>query len=156
MTIRQGGTQANYTGNVQEQFIQSRLNERGYTFIPRKDFDVALYLKQPIYSRHYHIGLGIYDTPVQCDFILYHPDKWPDKLAIESKWQQSSGSVDEKFPYLVLNITLRYGCPTIVLCDGGGYKGNAEQWLRNQSSNGNFLSVFSMTEFAAWANSGNI
>lgn len=156
MTIIQGGSQANYTGTVLEQYILSRLTERGYTLVPQRRFIPARYLEQPIYSRRFHIGSSIYNTPQYCDFILYHPKKWPNNLVIESKWQQTSGSVDEKYPYLVLNIQMKYQCPTILILDGGGYKKGAEKWVRSQAGNGNLLNVFSMKEFATWVNKRNL
>ena len=146
---------ANYTGSTLEKFIHDRLIERKYQFIPREKFKAAIYLGQPIYTRQYPIGKGIYETPMYCDFILYNPEKWNDCLIIESKWQQSGGSVDEKFPYFVLNIQQRHPHKTVVLLDGGGYKKQAETWLRNQVGN-NLLHVFSMGEFQKWCNKGNI
>jgi len=113
-------------------------------------------MEQPIYTRKFHIGKSIYETNQYCDFILYHPEKWPKNLVIESKWQQVGGSVDEKYPYLVLNIQLKYPCPTILLLDGGGYKSGAEKWIRASAGHGNLLQVFNMQEFQAWTNKGNL
>jgi len=156
MAIVQGGTQANYTGSILENDILSRLNERGYTFIPPKRFSPARFLEQPIYSRKFHIGQSIYNTPQYCDFILYHPQKWANNLVIEAKWQQVGGSVDEKYPYLVLNIQMKYSVSTILILDGNGYKKGAEKWIRSQSGHGNFLSVFNLQQFHAWVNNGNL
>lgn len=155
MSIDTSGKQAYYTGSVLEKFIGDRLVERKYQFITRDKFSAATYLKQPIYTRQYHLGDSIYGTPMYGDFVLYHPDKWPDCLIIESKWQQSGGSVDEKFPYFVLNIQTKHPHKTVVLLDGGGYKKQAEEWLRSQVGN-NLLHVFNMGEFQKWANKGKI
>ena len=149
-------TQANYTGTVLERFILSRLDDSDYTFVPRNRFTPARILAQPIFTRHFHVGESIYGTTQYCDFIVYHPERWPDNLIIESKWQQSGGSVDEKYPYLVLNIQMQYHCPTILVLDGGGYKRGAERWIRSQAGNGNLAHVFNMKEFAAWVNSGHL
>ena len=151
-----GGTQANFTGTVLERFIMSRFADSGYTFIPRERFTPARIMGQPIYTRHFNVGVSIYGNPQYCDFIVYHPDRWPDNLIIESKWQQSGGSVDEKYHYLILNINIQYKCPTILLIDGGGYKKGAERWIRSQVGNGNLRHVFNMPEFAAWVNRGNL
>lgn len=154
--VIQGGTQANITGTVLEKFILERLYDRGYTFIYRDRFTPSRIMGQPIFTRHFHVGKSIYDTTQYCDFIAYHPDRWPDNLIIESKWQQSGGSVDEKYPYLVLNIQMQYKCPTILVLDGGGYKKGAEHWIRSQVGNCNLKHVFNMKEFSAWANKGNL
>jgi len=156
MTIKQGGTQANYTGTILEQFILARLNEQGYIYVDRNRFIPARFLEQSIFSRKFHIGSSIYNTPQYCDFIVYHPQKWPDNLVIETKWQEVGGSVDEKYPYLVLNIQMKYTTPTILILDGGGYKKGAEQWIRSQSGNGNLTHVFNMKEFTSWVNKGNL
>jgi hypothetical protein len=146
---------ANYTGTQLEKSIWDRLIEKKYTFIPPTKFKASLYLEQPIYSRKYRIGKGIYETPIHCDFILYHPKKHPDCLIIESIWQQKDGSVDLKFPYFILNIQQRHPHKTIVLLDGGGYKIQAEAWMKKQIGN-NLLNVLNMGEFQKWANKGNI
>lgn len=155
MTIDTSGKAANYTGSTLEKFIADRLIERKYQYIVRDKFKAAMYLQQPIYTKQMHLGESIYGTPMYGDFVLYHPEKWKDGLIIESKWQQSGGSVDEKFPYFVLNIQQRHPHKTVVLLDGGGYKKQAEQWLRNQVGN-NLIHVFNMGEFQKWANKGNI
>jgi PD-(D/E)XK nuclease superfamily domain len=155
MTV-QGGATANYTGSVLEEYISSRLKEKRYAYVQPNRFVPARYLEQPIYTRQFHIAQSIYDTPQYCDFILYHPQKWANNLVIESKWQQTAGSVDEKYPYTMLNIQTKYGTPTIVVLGGGGYKKGAEKWLRSQAGQGNLLFVFSMEQFAAWVNKGNL
>jgi len=151
-----GGTQANYTGNALEQYVELRLVTAGYTRVGPQQFKPAMYNEQPIYARQFHAGTSIYGTPSYADFAIYHPQKWPDGLVIEAKWQQVGGSVDEKYPYLVLNIQDCYCYPTVLLLDGGGYKKGAEQWIRSQVGDGNLLRVFNMVEFQTWANKGNI
>jgi hypothetical protein len=145
------GTKANFTGKNLETFIEHILQDKGYTYIESRSFKVTCCLEQPIYSRQFTVGNGIYDTPITCDFILHDPIKYPNCLVIESKWQESSGSVDEKFPYIVWNIE-KLGYPTIIVLDGGGYKPGAEKWLRNQVGK-HLLYVFNMSEFQRWSNS---
>ena len=80
--------------------------------------------------------------------------KFPNDLIIECKWQQSSGSVDEKYPFLFFNI-VHTGVPTIVLMDGGGYKPAAMQWLKDQvSKTGALIAVWTMAEFHKEVNNG--
>ena len=146
---------ANYTGNQLERFVNERLTEKGYTFVPRERFRAATYLDQPIYSRQFAICKSIFETDAHCDFIVFHPEKHPESLIIESKWQQSGGSVDEKYVYTVENIQKRYPHKTVLLFDGGGYKKQTETWVRKQVG-GNLLHVFNMAEFQKWANKGGI
>jgi hypothetical protein len=56
----------------------------------------------------------IYDTVRRCDFFVINRAKFPNDLIIKCKWQQSSGSVDEKHPFLYFNI-IKTGIPTVVL-----------------------------------------
>lgn len=153
--LRSGGLIANKNGSELEQFIEMKLLNKGYTYIPRKEFTAARYLEQPIYSFQFYVGQSIYDTPVYCDYILYHPEKWPDCLVIEAKWQQSKGSVDEKYPFAVLNIKTRSPYKTIMLLDGKGYKKGAEKWLRAQVDK-KLLGIFNMVEFQTWVNKQHI
>ncbi|WP_250311938.1 PD-(D/E)XK nuclease superfamily protein [Rickettsia endosymbiont of Oedothorax gibbosus] len=104
-----------------------------------------------IYTRQFNLGKIIYNTVWQCDFILYHPTKHFNCLFTESKWQQSSGSADEKYPYIILNIKKQSVYNTIIIIDGDGYKKGALQWLKNQVY-GNLKGVFSMSEFTTWTN----
>lgn len=145
---------ANYTGNILESFISERLKEKGYGFVEKNKFKAATYLGQPIYTRQFLIGESIYGTGQYADFLIYHPKKHPGCLVIESKWQQTSGSVDEKFPYLTENVK-KYPYSTIILLDGNGYKKQAEAWLRGQIG-GRLIHVFNMREFTIWANNGGI
>ena len=149
------GTRANYTGSELENFIDNVIIRRGYTFVEKKRFETAKYLGQPVYSKQYPISKSIYNTQLYCDFIIHHPEKHPDCLVIEAKWQQSAGSVDEKFPYLVENIRKKYPCATVIILAGGGYKKDAEQWLRNQVDE-KLIHVLDMTEFQKWANNDGI
>jgi hypothetical protein len=145
------GQRANYTGNSLEQFVYTTLLRKGYQFLEHRQFEAGRLLDQPIFTVHYPIARSIYDTQLYCDFVLFHPTRHPDNLIIESKWQQSRGSVDEKFPFLVANIRERYPHATIIILDGGGYKKQADLWLRAQID-GKLFHVFNMQEFQKWSN----
>ncbi|MBU1628302.1 DNA adenine methylase, partial [bacterium] len=90
-----------------------------------------------------------------CDFLLYHPELYRECLVIESKWQQTPGSVDEKFPYLSMNIKEKFPYKAIVVADGDGYKEGAIKWIRNQVGD-KLLGVFNMKEFQTWSNKGKL
>ena len=144
------GTKANYTGGQLEGFIEDTLTRNGYEYIKTIAFDEAVKVGgKPIYTRQYPL-VSIYGTPLKCDFILYHPTLYPDCLIIEAKWQQTAGSVDEKFPFLVLNIREKFPCAAIVVIEGGGYRQGAIDWLRKQEDN-KLVHVFNMSEFLKWA-----
>lgn len=147
---------ASKTGQILEKFVASLLLDKDYVQIkPAKTFLAMRELNQPIFAQQFTVGESIYKKPRKVDFILYHPELWVDCLVIECKWQASSGSVDEKYPFLVENI--EYGdYPTIVILDGGGYTEGASEWLRSQSGTDKFLYVFNQGEFQRFVSSGMI
>ena len=49
-------------------------------------------------------------------------------VRVEAKWQQAAGSVDEKYPYMLLNGIYQYPEKEIIfVVDGGGYKPGARR-----------------------------
>ena len=148
---------ASSTGRVLERFVVAILETEGYLRIkPAKAFLAMRELEQPIFAQQFVAGSSIYKKQRQVDFILYHPQLWPDCLVIECKWQASAGSVDEKYPFLVENI--RAGIyPTIVVLDGGGYTKEAGEWLRDQVEiTDNLIHVFNQGEFQRYVSGGNL
>jgi hypothetical protein len=157
---------AESTGSVAEATVRGVLTGRGYVELSAHEAleaepeaeQTAMFhdfTRRPRPSRlfvaQFPIGYSIYGLPLFSDFWVRGAASLPEGLAIEVKWQQSTGSVDEKFPYLMLNIRECYPCPSIVIADGGGQRPGALQWLRSQVG-GNLLAVFSLAEFVAWAN----
>ncbi len=153
---RSQGAQANLTGNRLERFIEYNLVDCGFTKIADKKAFVSAMrsFSEPSYASQVHIGHTIYGTNLICDFLLFHPHTWPEGLVIEAKWQQEPGTVDEKYPYFVMNIfSSEYR--TILVLDGGGYREGAERWVRSMRKQ-NLLYVFNMAEFQRWINQGNL
>jgi hypothetical protein len=157
---------AEATGSVAESTIRSVLTARGYVEQSAQEADLAAPAAEQtamfrdfarrlrperLFVAQYPIGASIYGLPLLTDFWVRGAPGYPEGLAIEVKWQQSTGSVDEKFPYLVLNIQQCYPCPALVVADGGGQRPGALRWLRGAVS-GNLLAVYSLAEFMAWAN----
>lgn len=153
----ESGKFANHTGNALERFVEHTLQEHGYIeFGNHKEqvFEMRNAIGGKQYSRQARCGLSIYDTERKCDFLVINQDKFPDGLIIECKWQQSAGSVDEKYPFAVLNIA-KIGVPTIILIDGGGYKKSALVWLKEQAGKDRALTgVYTMPEFQKAVNKG--
>ena len=148
-----GGAKANKQGNALESLVETQLKNRGYNLMHPNEFLEAKANSQTIYSKQFKIAKSIYKTQLKCDFLIHHPKKWPNNLAIECKWQQVSGSVDEKFPYLVLNLGLQFPCESIILADGEGARPAATEWLKSQEKEyPKLLYVFSMVEFQKWSN----
>ncbi len=152
-----GGEKAQQTGNLLENFVEQILLAKGYTEFwnfKNSSFENRKAIGGKQFLRHPCVGNTIYEKPRQCDLLVINRDFFPDDLIIECKWQQSKGSVDEKYPFLLFNI-LKTGVPTIVLLDGGGYSGPAKKWLQEQvHEKGALIGVWDMSEFQKRVNNG--
>jgi hypothetical protein len=155
--IISSGKKANTTGNRLQNFVEEILRERGYAEFwnyKKQAFDNRKTIGGKQYLKQLPVGKTIYDTNRICDLFIINRDKFPKDLIIECKWQQSGGSVDEKYPYLIFNI-VKTCIPTVILLDGDGYKPAARLWLRDQvSRNGSLIAVWDMKEFQKEANNG--
>lgn len=157
MSIKKaGGSIANETGNILENFVEQTLTRKGYEFIEKNKFTVSFNLGHKIYTKQMFLAETIYGSRWNVDFTLFNPGNKIVSLIIEYKWQQVGGSVDEKFPYLVHNIKEQSPYPAIILLDGEGYKPQAKEWLKKQIDNKKLLGVFNMGEFTKWVNLGNL
>ena len=83
------------------------------------------------------------------------------ELRVECKWQQGSGSVDEKIPYLYLNAVFAFPEKEIIIVmDGGGFDKSAKPWLVQQCKNrwlldnqpDKTIDVMTIAEFTAFFN----
>jgi len=151
------GSKATKTGNALERFVQQALIDRGYAEFwnhKKQLFDNRKIVGGKQYSKQLCVGQTIYDTDRIVDFFVFNPSKFPQDLIIECKWQQSGGSVDEKYPLLVFNI-VKTGIPTVILLDGGGYRQKAMDWLKDQvNPKGAIQGVWTMAEFQKEVNNG--
>jgi hypothetical protein len=93
------------------------------------------------------MGRGLWKG-IRADFVIHDLSDYPDNLAIECKWQTSTGSTDEKIAYTVLNIKQCYEIPAIIVCSGSELQ-NALLWAKSQVE-GKLQAVYSTDEFIAW------
>ena len=154
------GKKANTSGSNLESFVENILIKYNYLEFSREDRHYFLNCKDELggrwYAKQAYIGKSIYDTDRFCDFLIYDETEYKDFLAIECKWQSSSGSVDEKYPFLVYNI-IYSKIDTIIILDGGGYKPGSKKWLYKIAKEATRLKmVCSMSEFQKAVNSGLI
>lgn len=159
--MKQGGSYANSSGGVLEGLVEFTLSKKGFTVVRYKEWHLdpskygeELLLKCVPYE-------GLYKHASNTEFVLI--SKYYNlNTRIECKWQQVSGSVDEKLPYLFLNCSLKMQEPhIIILLDGGGAKPGAVEWLRNSCLSYNLqestsskrrIDLMNMTEFVQWVN----
>lgn len=145
----QGGSIANKQGKVLENFVRTVLLPHGFnnmSYAKWKDSG------EPVNTLVEGVPYTtIYGTVGRTEFLLVLKNKY---IRIECKWQQSSGSVDEKYPYLFENMKRVPEQFVVVLLDGGGYKPSARSWLKSQCLNCTTkdIKLFDMAEFMAWSN----
>ncbi|MCL5125197.1 MAG: 4-diphosphocytidyl-2C-methyl-D-erythritol kinase [Deltaproteobacteria bacterium] len=155
------GTVANWTGSTLEKTIVGTLVSKGFQLVAYRD-----YTKSPqSYGEELLLRnvpfITIYGHNGTTEFLL-KSKKYNLNIRIEAKWQQISGSVDEKYPYLYLNcIEAMPESDIIIVIDGGGAKQGAVNWLRNATANQKYccdeqkrkkIKVMNLTEFLVWAN----
>ena len=136
--------------NKLNELVAKTLEENGYReFLNHKEqvFENRSHIGSKQYLRQLPAGKTIYDATRRCDFLVINRKKFPNDLIIECKWQETSGSVDEKYPFLLRNIE-KTAVPTVILIDGGGYRPAALKWLKSQVSPEKYLvGVWNMEEF---------
>ncbi|MBL8029241.1 MAG: 4-diphosphocytidyl-2C-methyl-D-erythritol kinase [Fibrobacteres bacterium] len=104
---------------------------------------------------------NLYGHDGYTEFLLLSK-RYNTEIRIECKWQQSSGSVDEKFPYLYLNcIEAMPEKHVVIVIDGGGARDGAIKWLKNAAEKGLYrreenkdkkIDVVTLSEFIQWTN----
>lgn len=148
------GVRANRRGRTLENAVNDLLSEEYQQVTPTRFFALRE-LRQPIFAEQCVVGRDIYGKNRRVDFILYHPRRWADCLIIQCKWQASSGSVEEKYPFEVLSIQLSEFA-TIVVLDGGGYSKGAEMWLKGQAGRNKLLHVLGLGEISRFHSHGRL
>lgn len=101
------------------------------------------------FDRQYVVGRTIYGGDHRVDFFVRNCAQYEDGLVIESRWQNSEGSVDEKLPYMYLNL---HGCSyrSVVVIHGGACREGALAWMREHCEPTHMFAVYRLEEFMAW------
>ena len=147
-TIEQGGLVANRNGRILELQIRQLLISKKYKHLNR-DSGVDI-LSSKWFKTQVQKGIkSIYDLPLRVDFFILNKNKWPEGLVIETKWQSSAGSVDEKYPYTVLSLK-NLGYSSVLMIAGGGYRQKAINWCLEQQTD-HFIVLESLDSAIKWA-----
>jgi len=115
-----------------------------------KTVEVALQHFNLDYKIHQNICESIYGSKLYTDFVVSGIPRFKNGLAIESKYQGSSGSADEKFPYLVANIKEKFPIPCIILCSLDGARKKSVDWLFKQADGQKLIEIFKYDKFPTW------
>ena len=118
------------TGKSFENNIEAQLVNQGYKKVKAKDFnELSQESSDKIYASQFLLGENIYNGRQIVDFIISRQNAEP--LVIQAKWQQSKGSVDEKFPFLIINLKEKNPFQSLVVIDGGGYRSDVSKTGKN-------------------------
>lgn len=148
------------SGGTLESTIKSVLSSKGFQIVKYRDWK-----KRPTaYGGELLLTTVPYDTIYgekgRTEFLLISA-RHNITARIECKWQQGSGSVDEKLPYLYLNcIETMPETHIIIVIDGAGWKPGAIPWLKDAVARNRYttapstkvIKVVSLAEFITWAN----
>ena len=159
--VRTQGAAANHQGNVLERTVVPVFEAHDFEIVRYRDW-----LKQPeaygteLLLKHVPYT-NIYGAQGYTEF-LAKSERLALNVRIECKWQQSRGSVDEKFPYLYLNcMEAMPETDIIIIAGGGGMRPGALPWLKEAVRQKRYrlpdapeknVQVFSIDEFLRWTN----
>ena len=126
------GIEANHSGRFLETVVENEFRLGGIEAFPYSQqkengdlFATRMLLRNVPYE-------SIYGCNSKSEF-LFRDFYMGRDIRIECKWQQEGGSVDEKFPYLLMNARVTMPEYEIwFVVDGGGAREKAIEWLRKQ------------------------
>lgn len=172
------GAKANKNGKIGENILIPLFKENGYTVISNSEYEadkklikdhyqnLRLNVKEKGYKdldklvlRNYPYTSIYGNKNSRTEFLIINRPK-NRKVRVEVKWQQSSGSVDEKFPYVWLNCVFSFPeKEVIVIIDGGGFKQSARDWIVKQAQDRwlidddeKQISIMTISEFITFFN----
>jgi hypothetical protein len=155
------GSLATNSGNVLEQTVKTIFTAKRFSILRYRDWNKnpnkygkeLLLINAPFTTIYQHSGTTEFRLLSQ---------RYKMDIRIECKWQQVSGSVDEKLPYLYLNcIEAMPEKNIIIIIDGDGWKKGAITWLKDAVKRKKYTSaqnvkkiirVMDLKEFITWAN----
>lgn len=128
------GSQANHNGNDLECQVYGVLKQNGIQYVPQfwTDFRSVLLKK------------------VRSDAFVVRAPGFENGLYIECRWQEGSGSADEKICYLKENIFQKYDRPVVVVIDGESTRAQYEYLLPFVDGT-KLIGVFRLTQFMTFA-----
>lgn len=155
------GAMANANGKVFENMMIPMFEGSGFEVF--KETQMNKMLEQNKFTcKKYVIANAkyktIYGSEGRTEFVIVDNDR---RIRVEAKYQASPGSVDEKYPYMLLNGIYQYPeSEVIFVVDGGGYKAGALQWLKDKvdenwlefKEKGKNIQVMNIAEFMNWFN----
>lgn len=155
------GAKANLNGKIFEEICTPIFRNHGFEVLSHVEFNKrekanTLPSKYVIKDAPF---ITIYGHKGKTEFLIVLEDEHR-KIRVENKYQAKAGSVDEKYPYTLLNAIQAYPeKEIIIIIDGGGYKAGARQWVVDRVKENwmdfapdKDIKVMSIIEFTNWFN----
>ncbi len=146
------GTRANASGDRLETEIAFTLKANGYAVLANSEWEQRLLYAQP--DVRWAITNAPYDTIYGSrsfiEFLLIDGER---EILVEAKRQTSSGSVDEKFPFIYHNALLNieeHGREFVFVMDGEGSREGARAWIMERATQTPGFTVLGPDELAGW------
>lgn len=154
------GTRANQLGRAFEDMIASVLTGTKYIEATKQE-KYALKnegikaVTTPIYAQNTCVeGFNtLYGKPWKLDLFMYDPVILKKGLALEAKFQQTGGSVDHKYPYVVLSlneIKNKNGAVVAFLNDSYAASEASRKWAEKACNDYGIAYLDSTSKFAGW------
>lgn len=144
------GYEANHSGQFLESIIHREFSSRGFlfrTFDEDADnldmFTPRVVVKNVPYQ-------SLYGCTSRSEFVI---TDFSRKVRVECRWQEVSGSVDEKFPYLLRNaVECMPEQEILILLGGNGARAEAVIWAKSEAQRCTTKRIFVLTvnEFPQW------
>lgn len=129
------GRKANLTGKDFENTVELRIQQKGYVLWNKKGEKPPKW-----YAKQYNAGKNLLGTTLRVDFMIN------GNLIVECKWQGSAGSVDEKYPWTMMNL-VNTGLPSILVLEGGGCRPAMINFLRKFAKDSEKVTMCNLSEF---------
>lgn len=132
LTPQSQGQESNHSGKFLEETIERefRVRKVDVSYWREGRGTLSLFAEHRLMKNVPYIS--IYGCHSKSEFVYWHQPT-DLKVRIECRWQQSDGSVDEKFPYLLANAQ-RMPEPFVwFIVDGDGARKEAVAWLRREA-----------------------
>ena len=157
------GAQANLNGKVFEEMMIPIFKSNGFEIFTESQVKKSKKIQKHLTKINKYViknasYITIYNEGGRTEFLIIYKER---KIRVEAKYQASAGSVDEKYPYMLLNGIYKYPENEVIfVVDGGGYKPGAIDWLKTQIDNnwldykqkGKDIKLMSIVEFVNWFN----
>lgn len=135
---------------VLKNIVKSLLEENGYIKVD-SETDIYRFSKTFVSKPKYK---SIYGNSSTSDFMVFNI-RTNRKTRIEVKWQQTSGSVEQKFPYFYINATtaMPKDEDVIYILSGEGHSYGAKKWFKKAAEQNSLqvkksIKVMSLSEFS--------